>query len=76
TAFTPTAGLTALPGEIKRVTTFGGKAVGDDTLHVTIRDDSATAYSLRGFGLYLGDGTLFATFGQTDPIMEKTAASM
>jgi len=76
TAFTPTTGLTALPGEIKRVTTFGGNAVGDDTLHVTIRDDSATAYSLRGFGLYLGDGTLFATFGQTDPIMEKTAASM
>ncbi|PSD46414.1 hypothetical protein C7E25_25050, partial [Stenotrophomonas maltophilia] len=32
----------ALPGEIKRVSTFGGKAVGDDTLHVTIRDDSAT----------------------------------
>ncbi|HEL4111296.1 TPA: tail fiber protein [Stenotrophomonas maltophilia] len=76
TAFTPSAGLTTLPGEIKRVSTFGGKAVGDDTLHVTIRDDSATAYSLRGFGLYLGDGTLFATFGQADPIMEKTAASM
>lgn len=76
TAFTPSAGLTALPGEIKRVATFGGQAVGDDTLHVTIRDDSTTAYSLRGFGLYLADGTLFATYGQTDPIMEKTAASM
>lgn len=76
TAFTPSAGLTALPGEIKRVATFGGQAVGDDTLHVTIRDDSTTAYSLRGFGLYLADGTLFATYGQTDPIMEKSAASM
>lgn len=76
TAFTPSAGLTALPGEIKRVATFGGQAVGDDTLHVTIRDDSPTAYSLRGFGLYLADGTLFATYGQTDPIMEKSAASM
>ncbi|MEG0191971.1 MAG: tail fiber domain-containing protein [Stenotrophomonas sp.] len=76
TAFTPSAGLTALPGEIKRVATFGGQAVGDDTLHVTIRDDSTTAYSLRGFGLYLADGTLFATYGQADPIMEKSAASM
>ncbi|HDS0948132.1 TPA: tail fiber domain-containing protein [Stenotrophomonas maltophilia] len=76
TAFTPSAGLTALPGEIKRVATFGGQAVGDDTVHVTIRDDSATAYSLRGFGLYLADGTLFASYGQPDPIMEKTAASM
>lgn len=76
TAFTPAAGLTALPGEIKRVATFGGQAVGDDTVHVTLRDDSATAYALRGFGLYLADGTLFATYGQTDPIMEKSAASM
>lgn len=76
TAFAPSGDLTALPGEIKRVATFGGQAVGDDTLHVTIRDDSATAYSLRGFGLYLADGTLFATYGQTDPILEKSAASM
>ncbi|MDV3513153.1 tail fiber domain-containing protein [Stenotrophomonas sp. C1657] len=76
TAFAPSGDLSALPGEIKRVATFGGQAVGDDTLHVTIRDDSATAYSLRGFGLYLADGTLFATYGQTDPIMEKSAASM
>ncbi|MBH1552897.1 tail fiber domain-containing protein [Stenotrophomonas maltophilia] len=76
TAFVPSAGLTALPGEIKRVASFGGQAVGDDTVHVTIRDDSATAYTLRGFGLYLADGTLFATYGQADPIMEKSAASM
>ncbi|KOQ77180.1 tail fiber domain-containing protein [Stenotrophomonas maltophilia] len=76
TAFTPSAGLTTLPGEIKRVASFGGQAVGDDTVHVTIRDDSATAYTLRGFGLYLADGTLFATYGQADPIMEKSAASM
>jgi len=76
TAFAPSGDLTALPGEIKRVATFGGQAVGDDTLHVTIRDDSATAYSLRGFGLYLADGTLFATYGQIDPIIEKSAASM
>lgn len=76
TAFVPSAGLTALPGEIKRVATFGGQAVGDDTVHVTIRDDSATSYTLRGFGLYLADGTLFASYGQADPIMEKSAASM
>ncbi|WP_414605573.1 tail fiber protein [Stenotrophomonas pavanii] len=76
TAFTPLPELTTLPGEIKRLATFGGQAVGDDTVHVTIRDDTVSAYSLRGFGLYLADGTLFATYGQADPIMEKTSESM
>jgi hypothetical protein len=30
---------------------------------------------VRGFGLYLEDGTLFAVYGQTDPILEKAAAA-
>ncbi|WP_323162895.1 tail fiber domain-containing protein [Stenotrophomonas maltophilia] len=75
-AFAPGAGMSALPGEFKRVNAIGGLSVGDDTIHVTIRDDSADTYTLRGFGLYLSDGTLFATFGQADPIMEKASASM
>lgn len=74
--FTPSATMTSLPGEIKRVTTFAGEAVADDTVHVTIRDDSADAYTLRGFGLYLADGTLFAVYGQPGVILEKASAAI
>lgn len=78
TAFTAAADGSdlALPGELKRLATFGGAAVADDTIHAVIRDDSADIYTLRGFSLYLGDGTLFGLYGQADPILEKSAAAM
>nr|WP_329760960.1 phage tail protein [Stenotrophomonas geniculata] len=75
TGFTPTASMTQLPGEFKRMTTFGGKSVAADTIHVTLQDSGAEKYTLRGFGLYLSDGTLFAVYGQADPIMEKASIS-
>ncbi len=65
----------AVPGEIKRISTFGGKAVAVDTLHLNIRDDSSDTYTLRGFGLYLSNGVLFAVYSQATPIMEKAAAA-
>ncbi|HFF3760145.1 TPA: tail fiber domain-containing protein [Stenotrophomonas maltophilia] len=64
-----------LPAEFKRLTTFGGKAVAPDTLHLNVRDDGTDTYTLRGFGLYLQDGTLFAVYSQPTPIMEKAAAA-
>jgi len=76
TAFAATPAATALPGEFKRLSTFSGAAVAADTVHITIRDDSATSYTLRGFGLYLDDGTLFAVYGQSGAIMQKTAQSL
>jgi hypothetical protein len=78
TAFTAAADGSnlALPGELKRLVTFGGSAVADDTIHVVIRDDSTDTYTLRGFGLYLADGTLFGLYGQADPILEKSAGAM
>jgi hypothetical protein len=69
-------GLTALPGEIKRVTTFGGDVVGDDVIHVTINDETADVYSVRAFGLYLSTGVLFAVFSASDVIVEKSAGAM
>ncbi|MGO1072706.1 pyocin knob domain-containing S74 family peptidase [Lysobacter sp. CA199] len=65
-----------LVGELKRLTTFAGAAVADDTVHVTIRDDSDAVYTLRGFALYLDDGTLFAWYAQNDVILEKSAQAM
>ncbi len=75
TGFTPNAAMTQLPGEFKRMTTFGGKSVAADTIHVTLQDSGAEKYTLRGFGLYLSDGTLFAVYGQSEAIMEKATIS-
>jgi len=75
TGFTPTAAMTQLPGEFKRMTSFGGKSVAADTIHVTLQDSGTEKYTLRGFGLYLSDGTLFAVYGQADAIMEKASIS-
>lgn len=69
-------GLTQLPNELKRVATFGGGIVGDNTIHVTIRDESADIYQLRTFGLYSAGGVLLAFYTQPLPIMEKAASSM
>lgn len=76
TAFDATTNPVTLPGELKRIATFAGEVVADDTIHVTMQDDSGDVYSLRGIGLYLQDGTLFASYGQATPIMEKSAQAM
>lgn len=75
TAVVPAVGMTVLAGEFKRVATIGGDVVADDVIHVSMLDESADAYTLRSFGLYLQDGTLFAIYGQAGPILEKTASS-
>jgi len=74
-AFTAAPGMTGLPGEFRRITAVAGAAVDADTIHLVIRDDSEASYDLSGFGLYLADGTLFALYGQADPILEKSPQS-
>ncbi|MBX9860643.1 MAG: phage tail protein [Sphingomonas sp.] len=63
--------LTALPGETRRLDTISGEAVGDNIVHIIVRDDAELAYGVRGFGLFLADGTLFAVYGQPTRIVEK-----
>jgi hypothetical protein len=70
TAFTPGD---AVPQEIKRVATIAGGATSPNTIHVTISDASADAYTCRGFGLYLDNGTLLGSYGQADVIVEKSS---
>jgi len=74
--FVADAEMTSLPGELKRLSTFAGAVVDEDTIHVTIRDDSTDVYGMRGFGLYLNDGTLFALYGQTELILDKSSQAM
>lgn len=64
--------LTALPGLFRRLDTISGKQVGDNIVHMTIRDEADAGYSARGFGLFLADGTLFAVYGQSERLFEKS----
>lgn len=73
--FTVAPTLTALPGETKRIGAISGKAVGADTVHLMVRDADPDNYTVRGFGLFLADGTLFAVYGQADVLVEKSALS-
>jgi microcystin-dependent protein len=70
--FTADRAMIALPGERKRITTFAGENIAEDTIHVTLKDDTDDQFTLYGFGLYLENEVLFAVYGQTTPIMEKS----
>lgn len=78
TAFTanPAGSDAALPGELKRSASIAGSVVADDTIHVMLNDNGADAYTMRGFALYLSDGTLFALYGQAGAIINKSAQSV
>lgn len=75
-ALAPAATQTALPNELKRIATLSGDVVDDDTIHLVVRDETADVYAIKSFGLYLGDGTLFAIYGQAGAIIDKTASSI
>lgn len=75
-SFTFDAGLQALPNELKRLSTISGENIGPDTVHATIRDDSADQYTIYGFGLYLDNGVLLGTYCQPTPIMEKAPVAI
>ncbi|HEX8402235.1 MAG TPA: hypothetical protein VF628_11090 [Allosphingosinicella sp.] len=67
--------LTVLPGEFKRLVDVSGDAVDARTVHLVARDDGTDVYTVRGFGLFLADGTLLATYAQAVPIFTKSAVS-
>lgn len=76
TAFAATTATAAIPDEIKRIATIGGEAVAPDVIHLLVRDEGNDAYTVRGFGLYLDDDTLFAVYSQIDPVIDKGAVSI
>ncbi|KQN28312.1 hypothetical protein ASF00_10610 [Sphingomonas sp. Leaf34] len=71
TAFVVAPTLTALPGEFRRLDTISGKPVGNNIVHMVLRDDADLTYGVRGLGLFLADGTLFAVVGQVERIFVK-----
>ncbi len=76
TAFTPGPTLAAIPNEIKRIATLAGDVVAPDTVHVTVRDDGADTYTVRGLGLWLDNGVLLGTYSQAAVIVEKSPAGI
>ncbi len=76
TAIVAAANTAALPGEVKRIETISGAGVAADVIHLVVRDESADTYTVRSLALYLTDGTLFASYGQAAPIIEKSAGAL
>ena len=76
TAVDPKRSMTALPGETKRIATISGQAVAADVIHLVVRDETSDVFTVRSLALYLGDGTLFAIYGQAAPVLEKAASSV
>lgn len=68
--------LTQVPGEFRRLSTVSGLTTSPETIHLTVRDAEAITYQVRGFGLYLADGTLFAVYGQQEMLLEKSTSSI
>ncbi len=76
TAIVAAANTAALPGEVKRIETISGAGVAADVIHLVVRDETADTYTVRSLALYLTDGTLFASYGQAAPIIEKSAGAL
>lgn len=72
-AFTAAPTLEALPNEFKRIDSVAGVAAAENIIHMVAQDSSADIYSVYGVGLFLADGTLFATYAQPDPIVVKVS---
>ncbi|MFN3944602.1 MAG: hypothetical protein ACK4K7_06720 [Allosphingosinicella sp.] len=67
--------LVALPGEFRRLDQVAGMAVDARTIHLTARDLDEGAYTVRGFGLFLEDGTLFGAYCHPAPIFQKAGVA-
>lgn len=73
TPFTYAPTLEALPGEFKRLPVTSGVAAAPNIAHLTVYDTTADIWTATGFGLFLDDGTLFATYTQEDPVITKAS---
>ena len=66
---------TQLQAQVKRLPILEGGQAGDNAIHVACKDDGPGAYEVCEFGLFLSDGTLFAVYSQSTPIIAKQESS-
>jgi hypothetical protein len=67
--------LTDLPDEVRRLDTVTGADVGDNVTHMVVRDNDAIGYDVRGVGIILANGTLFAAYAQPALLVQKSPAA-
>lgn len=72
-SFTVAPTLEALPHEFKRIEAVAGQSAAANIIHMVAQDSSDEVYSAYGVGLFLADGTLFATYAQATPIVNKVS---
>lgn len=75
--YNTTDNQTALQQPLKILDTFGGGAVADDVIHISVFDDSNDDYPLGEFALITNTGVFFAVCSHADDyIMTKNAAGI
>ena len=67
---------TELTNVVATISTISGDSVGDGMIHITVRDVSQDAYTVKAFGIYTDKGTLFGVYSQAEPILQKVGVSI
>lgn len=73
--YTASETQTALAEPFKTLTTISGGAVGDNIIHISVRDTETEAYTVYEIGVFTKEGVLFAVYAQDTPIIQKAANS-
>ena len=71
--YTASEDQTALREPFKTLNTIKGGNIGDNLIHVGIRDTDYEKYEVYEIGVFTADGILFAVYAQDTPIMQKAA---
>ncbi len=73
--YTASETQTALLEPFKTLTTISGAPVGDNIIHISIRDTDIEEYTVNEIGVFTKEGVLFAVYAQDTPIIQKAANS-
>lgn len=73
--YTASETQTALLEPFKTLTTISGEPVGDNIIHISIRDTDIEEYTVNEIGVFTKEGVLFAVYAQDTPIIHKAANS-
>ena len=73
--YTASETQTALLEPFKTLTTISGAPVGDNIIHISIRDTGIEEYTVNEIGVFTKEGVLFAVYAQDTPIIQKAANS-
>lgn len=71
--YTPNPTQSEMLQKFKDITAVSGENVGDNIIHIAANDQSEDSYSLFEVGVYTDQGTLFAIYSQTKPILIKSS---